>query len=86
HEGDNITIAYQYAAEDYRYTLYYQPDDGEAWTIAPGTTELQGSPEFEIEANAGPIEKYVILVYKPSKNWGCLSSAPTEPIVIEVAE
>lgn len=84
YEGDEITIAYDFSEPGHQYTLYHQPLGSEEWFIAPGTRELQTDPEFDIEAQSYHSGKYLLLVYKMSKNWGCLSAPQDNPLDINV--
>lgn len=83
--GDQVSLKYDFDASGYKYTLYYQPDGDTEWVVAPGTTQLQSSPDFDIEAEPIHTGKYLILTYKPDKNWGCLS-APLDKAINLVIE
>lgn len=85
HPGDDITIKYDHRGSGYSYTLYHQPQNSSQWLIAPGTREMQSSPEFVLKTAPEHNGKYIILVYKLSKEWGCLSATPEDPVVLKVA-
>lgn len=82
--GDMITLKYDFSAADYQYTLYHLPEGDKEWVVAPGTKQLQSSPEFEIEAEPIHTGKYLILSYKPDKNWGCLSAPMDQAIHLNI--
>jgi hypothetical protein len=84
YEGDEIQISYDFSEPGHEYTLYHQPPGSDDWFIAPGTVELQDSPVFELEAQSYHSGKYIILVHRKSKNWGCLSSPLDKTIEINV--
>lgn len=83
--GESITINYDHSRPGYRYTLYWQPATDAEWMIAPGTDELQPSSSFTMQATPSHAGNYLILAYKPEKDWGCLSSAPGKAASIRVA-
>jgi hypothetical protein len=83
-EGEQVTIKYDFDEPGHQYTLYHQPPGSNRWVVAPGTQDLQPEPAFEIEARNYHNGKYLILVYKASKNWGCLSAPLDEPLKINV--
>ncbi len=85
-EGDEIKIKYNFSDKEYQYTLYQYVQTADAWVLAPGTEELQEKPEFVLEAEMYHTGKYLILIYNPKKGWGCLSSAPEEPLEIDVTK
>lgn len=82
--GEKVTIDYAFTEPGHQFTLYHQPFGSSAWQIAPGTTELQPEPAFELQATDYHAGKYLVLVYKPSKNWGCLSAPLSEPIELNI--
>lgn len=82
--GDVVKLKYDFAASGYEYTLYHQPAGDKEWVVAPGTQQLQSSPNFEIEAESIHNGKYLILSYKPDKNWGCLSAPLDKAISLEI--
>ncbi|HMQ47440.1 MAG TPA: hypothetical protein PKA00_08820 [Saprospiraceae bacterium] len=82
--GDEVSIDYLFEEADYQFTLYLQPDGSTEWFVAPGTEDLQPESVFEFEAQPGHSGKYLILAYKASKNWGCLSGPLTEPVLLKV--
>lgn len=82
--GDEVAIDYLFQEEDYQFTLYVQPEGSTEWFVAPGTEDLQPESAFEFEAQRGHSGKYIILAYKTSKNWGCLSGPLTEPVILKV--
>ena len=84
YEGDQVVIEYKFTEPDHRYTLYHQPYGSNEWVVAPGTQDLQPSPRFELQAGNYHSGKYLVLVYKPSKNWGCLSAPVSDPLEINV--
>ena len=84
YEGDEITISYDFTEPGHQYTLYHQPLGGSDWFVSPGTKELQSEPVFNIEAQSHHSGKYLLLVYKASKNWGCLSAPQENPLDINV--
>lgn len=83
--GQLVTISYDFNEPDHQFTLYHQPEGSAEWQLAPGTQDLQPSPSFELEAQDYHNGKYLILVYKASKNWGCLSAPISEPMEMNVA-
>lgn len=83
-DGDRVTIEYDFNDRAYLYSLYHQPDGSPDWVIAPGTTEFQQSPSFEIQARAHHSGKYLVLAIKKDKSWGCLSAPVSEPLEIQV--
>jgi hypothetical protein len=83
-EGEELTIRYQFSEPGHEYTLYHQPTGSDEWVVAPGTQDLQPEPVFNIQARNYHNGNYLILVYKPSKNWGCLSAPLNDPIEIQV--
>lgn len=85
-DGDEITINYQFTEPGYEYTLYLQPTGISNWVLAPGTTEGQGKPSFTFEATPFHSGKYLMLIYKADKNWGCLSANPEEALQLTVTE
>ncbi len=85
-EGDEIKIKYDFSDKEYKYTLYQHNQTADAWVLAPGTKELQDKAEFTLEAEMYHTGKYLILIYSPKKGWGCLSSAPEEPLEIDVTK
>lgn len=82
--GETVTIAYDFNEPGHQFTLYHQASGSTAWTIAPGTKELQSSPEFELKARDYHSGKYLILVYKAASNWGCLSAPFSSPLELNV--
>ena len=83
-EGESLTIKYDFNEPGHEYTLYHQPPGSSEWGVAPGTRDLQNEPVFDIQARNYHTGNYLILVYKPSKNWGCLSAPLNDPIAIQV--
>lgn len=83
-DGDRVIIEYDFADKDYLYSLYHQPEGASDWFIAPGTKEFQRSPSFQIQAQPHHSGKYLILVIKKDKSWGCLSAPLAEPVEIQV--
>lgn len=83
--GDLLTLRYNFSEEGYRYTLYLRPRGSQEWVIAPGTQELQANPAFDLRLTPRHNGEYLILTYKPSKNWGCLSAPLTKAVKLEVA-
>jgi len=83
-EGESLTIKYDFNEPGHEYTLYHQPPGSNEWVVAPGTQDLQDKPVFDIQARNDHNGDYLILVYKPSKNWGCLSAPLSDPIEIQV--
>lgn len=83
-EGEALTIQYNFDETDHEYTLYHQSPGSNDWVVAPGTQDLQPEPVFDIQARNYHNGKYLILVYKPSKNWGCLSAPLHDPIELQV--
>lgn len=86
HPGDDITIRYDHSGTGYSYTLYHQPMGSSDWLIAPGTLEMQSSPEFFLRTAPEHSGKYIVLVYKLAKNWGCLSGTPDDPTLLQVSK
>ncbi len=84
--GDEIKIQYDFSDNNYRYTLYFQPDGTDSWVIAPGTTEQQRNPRFDLTATPRHNGKYVVLAKKASSNWGCLASSLEDAIELKVRE
>jgi hypothetical protein len=84
YEGDEILISYDFSEPGHQYTLYHQPVGNNEWFVAPGTEELQSDAEFDLEVQTYHSGKYLMLVYKPSKNWGCLSAPMDKTIEINV--
>lgn len=84
--GDELKISYNFTEKGYQYSLYMLPDGSKDWVLAPGTTELQDTPDFTFKAGTQHSGNYLILIYKADKNWGCLSSAPAESLVLKVQE
>ncbi|MEQ8704373.1 MAG: hypothetical protein RIC19_10660 [Phaeodactylibacter sp.] len=82
--GETVTIDYAFTEPDHQFTLYHQPFGSAEWQLAPGTTELQSKPSFELQATDYHAGKYLVLVYKDSKNWGCLSAPLSDPIELNV--
>lgn len=82
--GDEVKIKYDYSEKGYQYTLYHLPKEGKEWVVAPGTKDLQSKPNFVLNAEDQFSGKYLILAFKPSKNWGCLSASIKDPIELEV--
>jgi len=82
--GERVTIKYDHSREGYLYTLYFRPETSNEWVIAPGTQELQEKPEFHLNAQPYHSGSYLILTYKPSKKWGCLSSTLEAPVKLSV--
>jgi hypothetical protein len=82
--GEELEIRYDHDGKGYRYTLYFRPENATEWFLAPRTTELQEMPVFSLETNPGLSGRYLVLVYKPSKKWGCLSSHPEEGLQLRV--
>ena len=85
-QGERITIQYDHSREGHQYTLYFLPDQSDAWVLAPGTKELQNSPVFNLVAKNYHSGKYLILTFKPAKNWGCLSAPFSKAIELEVRD
>jgi hypothetical protein len=86
HEGDDVNIRYDHTGSGYKYTLYHQPIGASEWLIAPGTAEMQNSPNFMLTTSREHSGRYIVLVYKASKKWGCLSSSPGEALKLSVKE
>jgi hypothetical protein len=84
YEGDEVKISYDFKEPGHQYTLYHQPQGESEWYIAPGTTELQSTPEFDMEVMSHHSGKYLMLIYKSSKNWGCLSAPMNESFDLNV--
>ena len=84
YEGDEIKISYDFSEPGHSYTLYHQPVGSEDWFIAPGTVELQEDPVFDMKVQSYHSGKYIVLVHRKSKNWGCLSSPLDKTIEINV--
>lgn len=82
--GETVTIDYAFTEPDHEFTLYHQPFGSTEWQLAPGSTELQSKPSFELQATDYHAGKYLVLVYKDSKNWGCLSAPLSDPIELNV--
>lgn len=82
--GETVAIGYDFTEPDHQFTLYHQPFGSTEWQLAPGTTELQPTPQFELKATDYHAGKYLILVYKASKNWGCLSAPLSDPIELNI--
>ncbi|WP_421946470.1 hypothetical protein [Phaeodactylibacter xiamenensis] len=82
--GETVTIDYAFTEPDHQFTLYHQPFGSTEWQLAPGTTELQSKPSFELQATDYHAGKYLVLVYKDTKNWGCLSAPLSDPIELNV--
>lgn len=84
--GDDIEITYEFAEKDHQFTLYHQPLGSTEWFVAAGTQELQAYPDFDIEVEPYHAGRYLVLVYKPSKNWGCLSAAKNKALEVNIAQ
>lgn len=82
--GDMIRIQYDFKDPGHQYSLYFKPQDSNEWVLAPDTRELQDSPVFEFAASPFHSGQYLVLVYKPTNNWGCLSESPDKAVVILV--
>lgn len=82
--GEPIEIRYDHDRKGYRYTLYFSPAKAKEWYLAPGTTEMQEKPAFRFRAAPEYSGKYLILVYKPAKKWGCLSSEVDEALQLQI--
>jgi hypothetical protein len=86
HADDEVKLKYDFSEKGYQYTLYFQPNGSGDWSLAPGTKELQSSPEFTLKAGPQHSGKYLVLAYKSNSNWGCLSAPVTEPVELKVVE
>ncbi|MEM0991456.1 MAG: hypothetical protein AAGI49_00400 [Bacteroidota bacterium] len=86
HVGDELTIAYNYDREGYRYTLYQRPEGSEDWVVAPNTRELQQKAKFNLKAGKYHAGDYIVLLYKVDKGWGCLSEPLVESLKLEVLD
>ena len=82
--GETVMIDYAFTEPDHQFTLYHQPFGSSSWQLAPGTKELQSKPHFELKTTDYHAGKYLMLVYKASKNWGCLSAPLSDPIELNV--
>ncbi len=83
--GKKLTIQYDFTDNDYRYTLYLQPEGAGEWVIAPGTEELQKEPRFDLDITPYHAGKYMVLVRKANSNWGCLAAPLEKAIEVKVA-
>lgn len=82
--GDIIRIQYDFKDPGHQYSLYFKPEGSNEWVLAPDTQELQNSPVFEFAASPFHSGQYLVLVYKSSNNWGCLSESPEQSVQIHV--
>ena len=82
--GQEINLKYDFKDKDYRFTLYLLPEDVDEWVVAPGTQELQASPEFKFKATQYHSGKYAILSIKNGGTWGCLSTPLQEAVQLKV--
>lgn len=85
-DGDVVNINYQFAEPGYEYTLYLQPAGLSNWVLAPGTVERHDKPSFDFEVTPFHSGKYLMLIYKADKNWGCLSASPENALQLTVTE
>lgn len=83
-EGDPIRIQYDFKDTGHQYSLYFQPANSNDWVLAPDTRERQDTPIFEFAASPFHSGRYLVLVYKPSSNWGCLSESADKAVVLLV--
>lgn len=84
--GDEVKIQYDFTDKAYRYTLYFQPNGATEWVVAPGTTEQQRDPRFDLTMMPYHAGKYVILAKKANANWGCLASSLEDAVELKVKE
>lgn len=84
--GDQVELRYDHDRTGYQYTLYYYVKELDQWVIAPGTEELQSSATFSFQASPEQSGDYIILSYKPSKGWGCLSDPLDNPIKLNIVD
>jgi hypothetical protein len=84
--GDELTIKYDYTDPEYRFSLYLLPDGANEWVLAPGVEELQEAAQFKLNITRAHAGKYVVLVYNPAKNWGCLSTPLAQSLELKVLE
>jgi hypothetical protein len=84
--GKPVELSYNHDRAGYKYTLYYYAKDLGQWVVAPGTKELQSSATFSFQASPARSGSYIVLSYKPSKGWGCLSDPLDKPIKLIVED
>lgn len=82
--GTPLKIQYDFSDENYRYTLYLQPEGTTDWVLAPGTKESQETPVFNFNITPFHAGKYAILVHKATATWGCLAAPLEQAIEIKV--
>lgn len=83
-EGNLVRIQYDFKDPGHQYSLYFKPTDSNEWVLAPDTRERQDTPVFEFAASPFHSGSYLVLVYKSSSNWGCLSESADKAVVIRV--
>lgn len=84
--GSKVLLQYNFSDKDYRYTLYFQPENSEEWVIAPGTKEQQPSAVFDMNITPFHAGKYMVLAQKVASGWGCLALPLEKAIEIKVTE
>lgn len=84
HEGDLVTLKYDYDRVGYKYTLYFQPLGSNDWVVAPQTQELSSKAQFDFRVSSAHSGNYTMLLYKSEKGWGCLTAPLEEGLEILV--
>lgn len=82
--GKKLLIQYDFSDKNYRYTLYFQPEGNTEWVLAPGTSELQKEPRFDLDITPYHAGKYIVLVRKANSTWGCLATTPEKAVEVKV--